>query len=132
MPTNPLKSKLRVVLADGRMIMASKGCTLQLSIGGYIRDATFVITNLQDAFDAVLGISFLKEYNPAIDWTTGTLKFQNGIAAKCQTTTREPDVKIVHANFMARLVKRHNKGDIFVCAILRHYDAITQSFDDKN
>ena len=90
--------------------MASKGCTLQLSIGRYICDVTFLITNLQDAF---LGISFLKEHNPAIDWTTGTLKFQNGITAKCHTTTREPDVKIVHANSMARLMKRHNKGDVF-------------------
>ena len=65
LPTHPLQSKLRVVLADGRMIMASKGCTLQLNIGGYICDVTFVITNLQDAFDVVLGISFLKEHNPA-------------------------------------------------------------------
>ena len=60
LPTHPLQYKLRVVLAYGRMIMASKGCTLQLSNGGYIYDVTFVITNLKDAFDVVLGISFIK------------------------------------------------------------------------
>ena len=43
-----------------------------------------------------------------------------------------PDVKIVDANSMARLMKRHNKGDVFFCAILRHYDATTQSFDGKD
>ena len=32
---------------------------------------------------------------------------------------------------MARLMKRHNKGDVFFCVVRRHYDATTQSFNDK-
>ena len=41
-------------------------------------------------------------------------------------------MQIIHANSMARMMKRNAKrdnGDVFFCAILKHYDAVTQDFD---
>jgi hypothetical protein len=80
----------------------------------------------------VLGLDFLTEHNPTIDWPTATLTFRNNMQVQCINQPRDADVQIIHANSMARMMKRNAKrdnGDVFFCAILKHYDAVTQDFD---
>ncbi len=53
---------------------------------------------------------------------------------QCTNQPREADVQIIHANSMARMMKRNAKrddGEVFFCAILKHYDAVTQDFDTE-
>jgi hypothetical protein len=119
-------------MADGRVVVASRGCTLPLTFDTYATQVTFIVTKLQDRFDTVLGLDFLTDHNPHIDWQTATLTFDDNKQIKCTSKPREADVQIVHANSMARMMKRnakHDNGDVYFCAILKHYDATTQEFD---
>ena len=89
----------------------------------------FVGTKLQSQFNAVLGMDFLREHNPQIDWTTSTITFGNAHTFSGEQISRPAtDVQIVHANSMARIMKK-NPDLTYFCAILRQYDATTETFD---
>jgi hypothetical protein len=130
--THQLEHRIRIVMADGRVVVASRGRTLPLMFDNYATTVTLIVTKLQDRFDAVLGLDFLIAHNPHIDWQTATLTFKDNKQVKCTSKRREADVQIEHANSMARMMKRNAKrdnGDVYFCAILKHYDATTQEFD---
>ena len=132
LPTHQPQHRIQIVMADGRVIAASRGCTLPLTFDTLATKVTFIITKLQDRFDAVLGLDFLNEHNPHIDWQKATLTFDDNQHIKCTSKPREADAQIVHANSMARMMKRNAKndnGNVYFCAILKHCDATTQEFD---
>ncbi len=46
-------------MVDGRVVVASRGRTLPRMYDNYSTAVTFIVTNSQDRFDAVLGLDFL-------------------------------------------------------------------------
>ena len=107
-----LAQKLRVALADGRQVVVGNGVTLTLAMGTTKITKQFVVTELTEDFDIILGMPFLRTYNPQINWQNGTITMPS--ANEILNTIlrpRQPDVQVLHANAMARLVKKSSKND---------------------
>ena len=60
-------------MVDGRDVVASRGRTLPRMYDNYSTAGTFIATNSQDRFDAVLGLEFLTAHSPRIYWQSATL-----------------------------------------------------------
>ena len=60
-------------MVDGRVVVASRGRTLPRMYDNYSTTVTFIVTNLQDRFDAVLGLDLLTAHSPRIYWQSATL-----------------------------------------------------------
>lgn len=81
--THPLEHETRIVTADGRVVVASRGCTIRLLFDNYSATTTFIVTKLHDKFDAVLVLDFIKTHNPHIDWETNTLTLSGNKQLRC-------------------------------------------------
>jgi hypothetical protein len=75
--THPLVNPLRIRLADGSMSMARFGVNIEFNIGALKITQEFIMTRLSGQHQIILGYEFLKEFNPQIDWTMGTLRFSD-------------------------------------------------------
>ena len=76
-PQVQLQDKLRIVLADGRESITSSAVWLSFSLAEQPFHRKFLVTDLQSEFDSILGMSFLKDTNPDIDWQNGTIRFSS-------------------------------------------------------
>jgi hypothetical protein len=74
--------RLTVTLADGT-VNPSDGSleSAAVRISTYSDDLDFAVTNLTLKYDAILGMSWLRRYNPTINWTLGTISFVRGTAS---------------------------------------------------
>ena len=52
--------------------------SVPVRISSYTDELDFTVTNLVPAYDAILGMSWLTQYNPIIDWVAGTISFVKG------------------------------------------------------
>jgi hypothetical protein len=76
-----------------------------------------------------MGISFVKQYNPDIDWTLGTLKFDDYHTLTCPIHPRPANVDVIHPNaIMAREIMKRDSSTVFFCAILKECDATSSSY----
>ena len=74
---SPLPSPDYVKLADGsRHKAGSKLSSAKVSIGKYTDTLDLVALPLS-GYDGILGMSWLEEYNPKIDWKSGTVSFED-------------------------------------------------------
>ena len=108
--TYPLQQALRVRLADGSMSLARYGVSLAFYIGSSRVTQEFVVTRISGPYQLILGYTFLKQYNPLISWTHGTLTMpdtQEIIQAMIEK--RHADIKLVSAKVMSRILKKHNQ-----------------------
>jgi hypothetical protein len=53
-----------------------------------------------------LGYEFLKDFNPHIDWTAGTLRFNDMETVQAIDSKRKVDVKHLSGKQMSRLLKK--------------------------
>jgi hypothetical protein len=70
-----------IISADGRPIMQGYRQETEpvlFKSGPYASTITFDITPMSE-YDAILGMPWLQEQNPVIDWTTGTVSIDNHI-----------------------------------------------------
>ena len=81
---------MRVVLADGRETIATSAVWLSFSIANQSFHRKFVVTDLQSGFNSILGISFLKDTNPDIDWNIGTIRFSPESPPLAATVAQKP------------------------------------------
>ena len=88
------------------MSMARYGTVLSFSIGTLQISREFVVTGLSGSHQIILGYSFLKDYNPVIDWSTGILKMKDHDSVQAIVTKRTADVKILSAKQMFRLLNK--------------------------
>lgn len=75
----PLKHEITVQNIDGTQNKARKithYARLTLKVGGYKGQKQFLITDVGPE-DMILGLPWLKEVNPAIDWTMGEMEKTN-------------------------------------------------------
>ena len=104
--THPLTNPLRIRLADGSMSMARYGVNIEFSIGSLKISQEFIVTRLSGHHQIILGYEFLKDFNPHIDWTTGTLHFKDMDTVQAIVTKRKADVKHLSGKQMSRLLKK--------------------------
>jgi hypothetical protein len=57
LPTTILPNKIRIVMADGRISLASHSCTLAMNFSGFSTASVFIITTLHSSFYCGLGLS---------------------------------------------------------------------------
>jgi hypothetical protein len=61
------------------------------------------VTRLFGQHQIILGYEFLKEFNPHIDWTAGTLRISDNETIQAIITKRMADVKHLSGEKMSRL-----------------------------
>lgn len=71
---------------DGEITAATH---LFFEIAGKVMHMDFYVTNIGEE-DLMLGMTWLKQYDPAISWNNGTLKFRTGHIAQANTTAEQP------------------------------------------
>jgi hypothetical protein len=92
--TNPL----RIRLADESMSMARYGVNIEFDIGSLKISQEFIVTRLSGHHQIILGYKFLKDFNPHIDWTAGTLRFSDMETVQAIVTKRRPMSNIYPVN----------------------------------
>jgi hypothetical protein len=110
LPATTLPNKTtHIVMADGRISLASYSCMLAMNFSGFSTTYVFVFTTLQSSFHCVLGLSVLKQYNPVRNWQTGLFKFDDSHIVTCSIQPRLANIEIAHANAMARDIKKNTR-----------------------
>jgi predicted aspartyl protease len=91
--TYSLSNPLRIRLANGSMSMARHGVHIDFYIGTLKISKEFIVTRSSGEHQIILGYEFLKEFNPQIDWASGTLRISDNKTVQAIITTRIADVK---------------------------------------
>jgi hypothetical protein len=104
--THILTNPLRIRLADGSMSMARFGVKVDFNIGALKLTQEFIVTRLSGQHQIILGYEFLKEFNPQIDWSTGTLHFSDMETVQAIVSKRVADATHLSGKQMARLLKK--------------------------
>lgn len=77
--TRDLTSPIQLYLGTGKQSdsgpITQSTLPLQLNLDGHIETRVFLVTTL--SHDIILGIPWLKDHNPSIDWAVGTLHFKS-------------------------------------------------------
>lgn len=77
-PTSPLSHPKPLFLADGQLRdWIRETAILDLQIGAHRETISLFITPLAEENPVILGIPWLQKHNPAVDWNTLDLKFEN-------------------------------------------------------
>jgi hypothetical protein len=88
------------------MIMARFGVKVEFNIGALKITQEFFVTRLSGQHQFILGYEILKEFNPQIDWSTGTLRFSDMETVQAIISKRVADAKHLSGKQMARLLKK--------------------------
>jgi hypothetical protein len=104
--THSRNNLLLIRLADGSMSMARYGFNIEFHIGSLKISQEFFVTRLSGHHQIILGYEFLKNFNPHIDWTAGTLRFNDMETAQTIVTKRKADVKRLSGKQMSRLLNK--------------------------
>jgi len=104
--THSLTDSLRIRLVDDSMCMTRYGVDIEFNIGLLKITQELIVTRLSGKTQIILGYEFLKDFNPHIDWTAGTLRFSNMETVQAIITKRIADVKHVSGKPMSRLIKK--------------------------
>jgi hypothetical protein len=104
--THPLLNPLRIILADGIMSMARFGVNIEFNIGALEITQEFIVTRLSGQHQIILGFEFLKDFNPQIDRTAGTLRFSDMETVQAIISKRVAYDKHLSGKQMARLLKK--------------------------
>jgi hypothetical protein len=77
--SSAIDSKLIVKLANGSTLTVPKlSIVLSFKFDGQTGKDSFLLLDLDDRFDAILGMPWLSKHRPVIDWTNQSLKFPQG------------------------------------------------------
>lgn len=107
--THPLSRSIALHNIDGTSNKSggiTDFCRLQLSIGSYCDTVTFLVTDLGPE-DVILGLPWLRQVNPEINWAEGNLKFETsgeGVEVPSSEDQKESPFQKVDAN---RRTRRH-------------------------
>ena len=120
-PTSPIY-QTKVYLADGSINPTRRRCEqLQVHLDTYSTCCDLLVTHL-DSHDVVLGMHWLQDNNPAIDFATGTITINNHtLQGICHT--QAPHVQILDARHMFKTLKDDSTLDVFFATL--------QAVDDK-
>ena len=104
--TYTLQHKYRIVLADQRIVLCSQAATIDFTIGDQTVSREFAIMATMP-YDLILGMAFLTEINPEIDFNKRTMTPRGSkTAIQGDAHQRAPDIQILSANQMVRQLRR--------------------------
>jgi hypothetical protein len=86
--------------------MARFGVNIEFNIVALKINQEFIITRLSGQHQIILGYEFLRNFNPQIDWTTGTLRFSDMETVQAIISKKVADAKHFSGKQMARLLKK--------------------------
>jgi hypothetical protein len=86
--------------------MTKFGVNIEFDIGALKITQEFIVTRLPGQHRIILGYEFLKDFNPQIDWTTGTLRFSDMETVQTIISKRVADAKHLSGKQMAQLLKK--------------------------
>ena len=104
--TLPLLSPQNVFNADGTQNL--HGCVthqvqLCIAVQGHVCLKWFFITNLGKSKKMIIGIDWLKEHNPSIDWAKGSLKFNQCPVSCGSSNTEDSHLQQFSISFMVNI-----------------------------
>ena len=104
-----------LIVVDGREAAPlTHTCTLDLLIDQHLETLTFQVTKLA-GWQMILGKTWLKKHNPAINWTQNTVAFASGYCQAHCLPTRDP----VTRDPVPTLAKPESKGGPKIAMISR-------------
>jgi hypothetical protein len=104
-----IDSKLMVKLANGSILTVPKrSVLLSTFFDGLSGKDSFLLLDLDDLFDAILGMSWLIKYCPSIDWVSQSLKFPHGEVISFNTCPSDGHEDIVNVT----VIYDHNNGPV--------------------
>ena len=127
LPTEPLPQKLRVILADGRATIATHQCSVTFTANSTTFTRKCIVINMNSAYDVILGMPFLSETNPTIDWRLKHWKTpEMSFPLVCEDKAREVALNIISANAMARAIKKDTDPStkFFLAILKKEYDYV--------
>jgi hypothetical protein len=86
--------------------MARQGVNIEFKIGLLKITQEFIVTRLSGQHQIIMGYKFLKDFNPHIDWTVGTLRFSKLETVQAIISKRIADVKALSGKQMPRLLEK--------------------------
>lgn len=102
---SPLDVHLKVRLADGSLSTSAMQVTFPLELPPALCETrSFVVTSL-DAYDIILGKTWLTDHNPVIDWVTNTITSPFKLSGATADDFR-PTIQHLRATKMAKLLVR--------------------------
>ena len=114
---NESSVRLTVTLADGT-IKSSGGAleSVPVRIDSYTDALDFSVTELAPTYDAILGMSWLYRFNPAVDWRAGTISFTHASSSHVLQPTSPKTSKSSAASLnlitAKQLEKQKRRGEI--------------------
>lgn len=129
-PKQPELPNMGVILANGEKQAVRLQPALKVSIGTYRDTMDFLVTDLLDGVDIILGKTWLDRLNPNVDWPSNTLSFTHD--EKVHTLSSPPISSATAENFavisairLARLME--GGAEVFVAHLrLVADDAVTE------
>ena len=73
---SPLDKCINVALADGTIKVMTAKCEATLNFKGGPKKLTFLVLDIK-GFDVILGMDFLTEHNPDVNWSTRSIQFRD-------------------------------------------------------
>ena len=114
LPLQPIKP-VRVRLANGSISTTSSSCVIPFTCSSYSASRTFTVTEL-DAFDLILGISWLQECNPHIDWSSNTVRLGPHLLQGSAPEPR-PCLQLITERQMDRLLSKHPDTPVWLAQL---------------
>ena len=123
--------KINISLADKSIIHGEQFDGFNLEIGDFKQKITLALADI--AYDVILGIDWLEEHNPIINWEKRTLSFGDhlwtAVPDEELAATDKETPKLMSLRAFERVVKR-NRGDVEYGMIL--LNQVSTSIDKEN
>jgi hypothetical protein len=125
-PTKKLKSAMRVALADGSTTRSTHSATISFQIGpraSDIQSQQFIVTDLSENNQCILGMPWFKEYNPDITWADNYIRMKSGAIIHGVTSKRSINLNIIHASAFAKILRKNPEMQFHIAYIKQIDDA---------
>ena len=125
--TEVLPQKVRIILADGRNTVATHQCQIKFTVHSAQFTRTCIVINMNSEYDVILGMPFLTDINPEINWKLKHWKTPDMIFPKtCEYENRNICLNIISANKMTRLIKKDKDPSTkyFLAVLKKEYDLV--------
>ena len=105
--------KVKVRMADGRVARATGTATCEIVMGAFKCTTTFTVLPLAKGQPIILGIPWLRQHDPHINWTTGGISINGTALPTANPQVRKTVIKLLDAKHMAKLLRsaKQNRED---------------------
>jgi hypothetical protein len=126
-PTEKLQHAMKVALADSSSTRSTHSVTLQFRLGrcpDVVQSQKFVVTDLSESNQCILGMPWFKQYSPDINWAENYIRLPSSAIVHGVSTKRHINLNIIHASAFAKLLRKNPETQFHV-AYISQVDAET-------